>query len=265
MPQSKEEFCDRINNEESILDLSTDSMNLISFKNQGGLFNGGVCWWHTRFQRNSLYTVILRPELPRLKSQSDIKKVIRSIREAKTMTVIPGYTSFNEFTTTHKEDILNELENWQLYDGVVLGSWVDGLKGDISVKPERLAEMMDKLFHYVSVEKKMAYEKLQIKGITAHAWLIVGMKKSTNGYEIGLIDSNNPMAIENYTYKYGESSFYDKSYGNFVPYTEFIREEDRLRLVSKNYCLNNFTPLDESQYQIQYNEDLEDAKREREF
>ncbi len=235
LPGNKDEFCGRFEDTSILAAYSSETQNLMSFKNQGGLFNGGVCWWHSRFQRNIFYLSIFKPELNKPKA-SEIKPLIKEIRSGEKIIIIPGFSSFLEFSETYKKEILAELESWQLYDGVVLGSWIDGLKGDTKVKPEVLKSLLDKVFTYVETDKKIAYQKLQIKGITSHAWLIVGMKKMVSGYEIGLIDSNNPKMCENYSYKEGDESFFQKSYGNFVPYLEFTREEERISHVAKVFC-----------------------------
>jgi hypothetical protein len=260
LPSNKAEFCARFQDVSVLENISTEPTNFMSFKNQGGLFNGGVCWWHSRFQRNIFYLSLFKPELPR-PLLSEVKSLIKEIRSGEKVITIPGFNNFSEFTEAYKKEILKELEAWQLYDGVVLGSWVDGLKGDTKVKPEVLKSMMDKLYKYVEVDKKIAYQKLQIKGITSHAWLIVGMKPGANGYEIGLIDSNNPRMCENYSYKLGDESFNEKSYGNFVPYLEFTREEERLSSVAKTYCgVKNIETSRRDQWDEDYQQDLLEAK-----
>ena len=39
-----------------------------------------------------------------------------------------------------------------------------------------------------------------------------------------------------YEYKFGDTSFYVKGYGNFVPYLEFKTEEERLLQVKTKRC-----------------------------
>lgn len=264
LPESKQQFCARFEttgqNQDTILDLSLEASNLMSFKNNGGLFNGGVCWWHSRFQRNILYLGIFRPDLEKPKNTREIQKIIELIRAGKSVVVVPGYANFSEFTEENQKLIQSELNSWQLYDGVILGSWIDGLKGDTKVNPDALKMMMDKVYNYVEVEKKIAYQKLQIKGITSHAWLVIGLKKGNNGYEIGLIDSNNPRMTENYSYKFGDDSFNKKSYGNFVPYLEFTREEQRLVSVAKAFCgLRALSDSDMNKWDDDYKLDLAEA------
>lgn len=240
IPQSKQEYCARFgtsnSDREIIQDLSSEAINLMAFKNDGGLFNGGVCWWHSRFQRNMLYLSIFRPDLPKPPTSSELQKIIRQVRQGTSVVTIPGYANLAEFSAQNQKYIQKELNDWQLYDGVILGSWIDGLKGDTKVSATTLQAMMNEVYNYVAVEKKIAYQKLQIKGITSHAWLIVGMKQMPSGIDLGFIDSNNPRMSEVYSYKLGDQSFNVKGYGDFVPYLEFKREELRLSSVGKDFC-----------------------------
>lgn len=240
IPQSKQEYCARFgtssSDREIIQDLSSEAINLMAFKNDGGLFNGGVCWWHSRFQRNMLYLSIFRPDLPKPPTSSELQKIIRQVRQGTSVVTIPGYANLAEFSAQNQKYIQKELNDWQLYDGVILGSWIDGLKGDTKVSASTLQAMMNEVYNYVAVEKKIAYQKLQIKGITSHAWLIVGMKQMPSGIELGFIDSNNPRMSEVYSYKQGDQSFNVRGYGDFVPYLEFKREELRLSSVGKDFC-----------------------------
>lgn len=235
LPHSKDEFCLRFTDSEKIQSLSSDQDNHMSFKNNGGLFNGGVCWWHSRFQRNILYLGILRPDLPKPPHVEAIK-IIKAIRESSEIIIIPGFDSFYDFTKTYQDEIQKELNAWQIYDGLVLGGWIDGLEGDTKVAPDALKSMMNELHDYVTNKKKIAYQKLQIKGITSHAWLVTNTKMHETGMDIGYIDSNDPVATNFYSYKNGDESFFVKGYGNFVPYLEFKREEERISNLGKAYC-----------------------------
>jgi hypothetical protein len=263
LPQNKKEFCERFNESgeftDNILELSTDPSNMMAFKNNGGLFNGGVCWWHSRFQRNAFYLTIFRPDLE-IPTQLQTKKIIRDIRNGESVVTIQGYHNFSEFTERNKDLIQSELNNWQLYDGVILGKWIDGLRGSTKVESSVLQDFMADLFNYVSVKKKVAYQKLQIKGITSHAWLVVGVLKTEKGMEIGYIDSNSPKMSKNYTYLNGDTSFYTKSYGDFVPYLEFKREEARLAAIAKSFCIPN-SSLSTQNYKADYEIDLAEAKK----
>jgi hypothetical protein len=172
------------------------------------------------------------------------------MRSSNEVLTLNGYQNFNEFTKTHQNEIQKELNSWQLYDGVVLGGWIDGIKGDIKIPANELQQKMDELYQYVDQKKKIAYQKLQIKGITSHAWLVTNIKKTESGQDIGYLDSNDPMRLNLYRYKIGDESFNIKGYGDFVPYLEFKREEDKLNQVAQNYCNKSFVvTFDEADYQ----------------
>ncbi|MDO9181305.1 MAG: hypothetical protein Q7U04_02800 [Bacteriovorax sp.] len=263
LPQSNAEYCARFGvrqqDQEIIQDLSTEPENLMSFRNDGGIFNGGVCWWHSRFQRNIFYLSLFRPDLEKPKSIQELQLIIHQIRLGSSVVIIPGYANLAEFTTENQKLIQNELNDWQLYDGVVLGGWIDGLKGHSSVAVSEMQKMMSELFDYVSVKKKIAYEKLQIKGITSHAWLVVGIKKMPSGFDIGFIDSNKPQMSQVYSYKIDDQSFFTKSYGNFVPYLEFKREEQRVLDAGKVFCGIKSSFTSDSNAQADYELDLKEA------
>lgn len=265
LPQNKEEFCARFNNapgaSEVLQELSSDSVNLMAFKNDGGLFNGGVCWWHSRFQRNIFYLSVFRPDLEKPKSVQQRQALIHQIRLGSAAIIIPGYHNFEEFSLENQKLIQSELNDWQIYDGVVLGSWIDGLKGDTKVEASILESMMKEVYDYVAIKKKIAYQKLQIKGITSHAWLVVGIKKSDSGFEVGYLDSNSPRMSLNYSYKSGDTSFFIKGYGNFVPYLEFKREEERLSQSAKVYCGLASRSFSNDQERKDYELDLKEAKK----
>jgi hypothetical protein len=235
IPSSKETFCGRYDNNETIKTLSNDQINLISFKNHGGLFNGGVCWWHSKFQRHLLYLTIFKP-YESLPTKEEIKKIVHNIRLGNQVVAIPGYYNAHDFTSENKNTIQKELEAWQIYDGVILSQWIDGISGTTKVSPKILQQKMDLLFQYVETKKKIAYVKLQIKGITSHAWLVVAVKTAPHGFELEYIDSNRPQELQTYNYKIGDDSFYIKEYGNFVPYLEYTKEEARIFNIGKKFC-----------------------------
>lgn len=212
---------------------SSDDMRM-SFSNYGGLINGGVCWWHSRFQRNAAYLTIYRPEMEK-PTREQAQEIIKDIRFARGVITIPGYDNFYDFTRDWHDEIQARLEGWQRTDGFIMQQWVVGLAGASEVAPEKLKKEMDDLYKQVS-QGDVVYQKLQIKGITAHAWLVVGMEKTADGYEMAVIDSNSPVRTQSYSYKDGDTSLYHYYYGNFVPYTGKNRELRKLKRKVKSFC-----------------------------
>lgn len=235
IPQTTEDFCSRFHEADTLKVVSNDPHNLLDIKNSGGLFNGGVCWWHSKFQRHLFYLSIFKPYEP-APSKLEIQSIIRKIRLGREVVTIPGFFNVQDFSSQNKNAIQKELESWQIYDGIVLSQWIDGLNGRTKIRPELLKIRMDELYQYVEVKKKIAYQKLQIKGITSHAWLVVSVKPMPAGYDLEVIDSNHPGETEFYSYKFGDDSFFISKYGNFVPYLEYTKEELRLLNVGKKFC-----------------------------
>lgn len=233
--QSMEQFCADRSSLSSVKELLSSSSNLMAFRNQGGMANGGVCWWHSRFQRNATYLTIYRPAEQR-PSKDEAAKIIDKIRSGKDIVVIPGYRNFGEFSAYHADQIQKELEKWQKADGIGRFNWVIGLAGKNIVEASELKEMMDELYDYVEVQGNIAYQKLQIKGITAHAWLVVNMKKVGNGYDLEVLDSNFPSRTSMYSYREGQTHFNHFHYGEFTPYLERKGELDRVILAVLKEC-----------------------------
>ena len=187
---------------EQIKELSLESFTRMSFQNQGGLANGGVCWWHSRFQRNALYLTVYSPKKER-PSYEQAKQIIAAIRAGKSLVEVPGFYNFNEFSNAFGADILRELEKWQKGDGFLRAAWIKGLAGSSVVSAEKMKAMMDELYQEVEVKGNITYEKLQLKGITAHAWLVNKVEKTADGYDLYVIDSNYPDQTISYQYRVG--------------------------------------------------------------
>jgi hypothetical protein len=238
--QTMQQFCSDRNSPDFVKDLTNNPRNLMGFENSGGIANGGVCWWHSRFQRNALYLTIFHPEEYR-PTQSRVLKIIKKIRSGDEVVEIPGFSNFNDFSATYKHEIQKELNKWQKNDGVTKFNWVVGLSGESVSTPKKMKEMMDELYQYVEVEGNIAYQKLQIKGIIAHAWLVVKMKPYykdgyRDGYDLKIIESNYPSITMTYQYREGQTSFIYSHFGSFTPYLERKSELSKMKGVIAKRC-----------------------------
>lgn len=232
------QFCsDRLNKENYVKNLTRDSKNLMAFRNSGGIANGGVCWWHSRFQRNALYLTSYDPAA-RKPTDEEAQILVKAIRSGDQIVEIPGYRNFRDFSADHQSLIQRELEKWQKNDGITKFNWVIGLSGTNTVNTETLRRMMDELYEEVEVKGNISYQKLQIKGITAHAWLVVNMKKlDFGGYDLEVLDSNYPNQTNIYQYRVGQTHFNHMYYGEFTPYLERTGEIEKLKKTINKNCL----------------------------
>ncbi|MGZ3790131.1 MAG: hypothetical protein ACXVLQ_16480 [Bacteriovorax sp.] len=235
---SEERFCQDRKDESFVKDLTMDGSNLMSFTNRGGIANGGVCWWHSRFQRNALYLTIYKPELSK-PSKEEARELVKQIRNAKNVVVIPGYRNFSEFSYENRDLIQKELEKWQKGDGVIRFAWVDGLEGSAKVTSQKMKELMDQIYEEVEIKKNIAFNKLQIPGIESHAWLVVHMEKVLGGYNLEIIDSNVASETEIYRYREGDTSINYHGYFHFTPYLERTKEMEKINEVIAKYCSSN--------------------------
>ena len=228
-------LCQNVDKKEFFRKMLSDSKQSLGFRNSGGLLNEGVCWWHSRFTRNALYLAIFEPNNVRQNS-SERRQIIKDIRRGKKIVKINGYSSLQNFSFDNKELIQEELEKWQVVDGVIGQQWLTGLFGSNKIKPSRLKKKMDKLFKYVVKKDNVAYVKVQVKGIDAHAWLVLDMKKTSDGYRLLVVDSNSPNSTRTLYYYEGKGSIYDSWYGNVVPYLGREAEMRRLKRVVSKFC-----------------------------
>lgn len=206
--------------------------NQLSFLNAGGLANGGVCWWHSRFTRNASLVARFRPDLPR-PSLGQARKLIHAIRLGKSIVDVPGYSDLETFSVDFQQAIQTKLEEWQAADGFWRGAWQTGLEGTTRVPAAKLSSMMDQLYARVRA-KQVVYQKLQLPGIVSHAWLVLGMTKEVDGYTLFVHDSNYH-GVRAHRYRLGMTNLL---YGSdpFVPYTEQTEELSALENVVRAFC-----------------------------
>lgn len=213
--------------------------NRLSFTNQGGLFNKGVCWWHSRLTRLSQYMAIFNPnEKPLTHAEAYVQ--VRRLRSGKP-TLFNGYKNLYEFSRAHSSAIQKNLEEWQISNGGFQLGFLDGLMGSVSLPAQEFKMLMDTTYQYWQRQRPI-YQVLQLPGMTAHSWLIVAMEPvlqgSEEGYKFQVIDSNYSTP-QNWNYRYGETSFlYSRS--PFISYTTHrgILEEEILTKRLTEACVN---------------------------
>lgn len=233
--QSRGEFCRNRSDSDYVKNLTRNYQNLMPMRNGGGVAGTGVCWWHSRFQRKALYLTIYKPE-ERLPTQEEAKIIIQKIRAGDDLVEIPGMSNFNDFSWNFKDLIQDELNRWQKADGVK-GAWIAGLKGNNKVSASKMQDLMEDLYTEVELNNNIAYQKLQVRGVTAHSWLVIKMKNISNGYELHVIDSNYPETVEKYIYERGMTHFMHPEFGAFTPYLENVDEMRSIRKTIRGICL----------------------------
>lgn len=201
------------------------AQNKISFVNHGGLFNDGVCWWHSRLTRIVQYLAVFDPFRAK-PNEDEAYALIKRLREGRA-TIIPGFSNFLEFSNVHNRQIQENLETWQISDGAFGLGFLEGLMGSDKVEPSELRVLMDEAYSELSHNSRPIFQVLQLPGLKAHAWLLIGMTPTQSGYILDVVDSNY-LSNQKWYYQDGLASFY---YGNspFVNYTSYRgRIEEKL-------------------------------------
>jgi len=246
IPHSAEEYCELAKNLKNFQDMITEfpdnpsgenvMQTRVSFKNPAaGFNNGGLCWWHSRFQRKAHYLAYYLPNAPK-PNADEAKHIIEDIIDGKKVVEIPGFNNLQEFSTEYKDYLIKRFEKWQWHD-TLTGAWIKGLKGE-KLSSEQAAKKlkitMDELYKKVSDQNQISYQMLQMKGVVAHAWLVTKMterKNSNNeriGYTLYTIDSNTPLRSTQYDYTYGQANF-KLPYGRKNEFVTFTQNEHELR------------------------------------
>lgn len=234
---SAQTICERM--DQGVQPYLLETASRISFKNRGGLFNGGVCWWHSRLQRASAYLAEFRPEAP-APSALELKKILRQLRSMNSLVVIPGFDNFYSFTVAYKNEVQSLLEAWQREDGFINQEWVRGISGRHSLKPQELRTRMDNIYRYFLNTPQPVWLMAQIKGISSHAFLLLDMIKIDKGFELHLIDSNHPLDTRVVVYQNGQTALkHSKEKYSFVPYTGFQKDYESILPAVKRICGSN--------------------------
>lgn len=228
------DFCSR--DRLDIKSLLLESQTRIAFRNSGGLFNKGVCWWHNRLQRSAVYLARFRPELPR-PSTKEVRRILEFLKIMDRVVIIPGYADFESFSRDYQKSIQSLLNQWQKFDGFINHEWRRGISGSSSLAPSEMKKRMDHVYKFYRTSPTPLWIMAQIKGITSHSFLVLSMEKLTHGYVMSVIDSNHPLETIKIDYYEGDTSLHGprKKY-TFVPYVGFQSDFHKIKLALRNHC-----------------------------
>ena len=75
----------------------------------------------------------------------------------------------------------------------------------------------------------------QFPGITSHALLFIGMTRTSEGFNLRVIDSNRPEITRELTYRYGDQAIQLGNEG-FTPFVGFQADQEKIDSTLKNFC-----------------------------
>ncbi|HXH30667.1 MAG TPA: hypothetical protein VNJ01_07625 [Bacteriovoracaceae bacterium] len=223
-------------NSQTIITLLSDPSSRIAFKNQGGLLGKGVCWWHSRLQRSSAYLAEYKPDLPP-PDVREVRRILTTLMQMNGVTIIPGFHNFESFSMAHQREIQKTLNYWQKVDGFFNFVWIQSISGNYQLRPEALEARMNMIYSTFQTSPQPLWVMAQIKGITSHSLLLLGMEKNANGFRLTVIDSNHPgQSLEIY-YHFGDTALQaPASRYAFIPYVGFQNDYKKIFAAVRNYC-----------------------------
>jgi hypothetical protein len=228
------DFCTRTQGD--LKTLLYDQTSRISFRNSGGLINGGVCWWHSRLQRSSSYLVQFRPDSNR-PTPPELNLILNSLRTMNKTVIIPGYSDFKTFSHDYKNEVQAMLDSWQKSDGFFNFVWVRGISGKSELEPRAMQVQMNNVYDYYKSTQTPLWVMAQIKGITSHSLLILHMVQNANGYSMKVIDSNHPSETITIYYNIGDRNLRFSGAGySFVPYVGFQNDFLKIGATLESTC-----------------------------
>jgi hypothetical protein len=237
------EFC-AARSPKKIIEISADESMRLPFENEGGLFDGGVCWWHSRFQRAAWHLAAFDPagDKPGIAVR---KRMIRRLAARDEVVVIPGYANLAEFARENQALIQKELDDWQIRDAFINQAYIRGLSGRGELRdPDRMERHMAMLYRrFLQATKRgeVLWVMLQTRGIESHSSLIRSMEKlSGGGYFIRMVDSNFPLEQIEYRYAPGDTALVPENgydgWVEWVPYVGLARDYGRIHRAVRRYC-----------------------------
>lgn len=236
-PQSVAEYCAYRGRAGAVRDLlANNPAAQLYFLNFLGPLRTGVCWWHSRFTRNAAYLVYFQPQLP-VPTKAEAIKLIHRIRLGNDVVMIPGYASLQAFSRDWEQEIKREIGNWEVSESIWHGGWQKGLIGESSEPAEALSARMDSLYAQVVASDLVVFAMLQEPGLAAHAWLIVDMAPTAQGYDLRVVDSNYAQT-QTYSYSRGVTTlpYFGLSGMHFVPYVQFDAELPVFDEAAESFC-----------------------------
>ncbi len=223
--------CER--SHEQVIDMLKQEDHRLSFFNDGGLFNGGVCWWHSRLERAANYLAVFSPEKVK-PSGERLKQILKDLSFLRPVE-IPGYKNLFEVSYHNKKIFQETLNQWQVRDGFINQAWIKGLSGTVHMAQDKLQVHMMNIYDTFLREKKPYFLMMQLPAIVAHAFLLLDMKETTEGYTMWVVDSNNPTKVFVQNYKLGSTALtYEGK--PFIPYIGFEKDFFKIEKNLSDFC-----------------------------
>lgn len=222
---SKETFCKEHSSLKSIEAKMRSYHNMVNVGNESGFLGmkTGVCWWHSRFQRNVSYLVQMEPSLPK-PTDAQAKAIIKKIISGKEIVIIPGFENFRMFSIKYYKQIVSSLTKWINTDFLIRQDWTRAYKGASTLSVGDFQEHMKSIHQQFLANDGILFMILQFNTNIAHSWLMTNMEKVKTGWNLSVVDSQSPL----YVY----DIYIDDSASSIVPNPKFPKNKEYFNAIS---------------------------------
>jgi hypothetical protein len=213
----------------------------LAFPNPPGPFGWGMCWLHSRMQRNFTYLANYRPELPQ-PSREEALEIIERIVSQEGVTEIPGYRNLHEFSSAYRAELEGEINTQGVLCVLNPNDCAARLGDGYHPTASELRSNMEQLYQRTLAQpgdiqfirtRFNEREDAPVLGVlasplVAHSWLVLSMEpirddkdpllSPIRGYRMGVIDPNSPKAITDVVYHFGDIELKGGTVKRSVPY-----------------------------------------------
>lgn len=159
--------------------------NLTSQENEYGPLHTGLCWWHSRMQRASIYLAVFDRPSEAPPTPQEASQIFATIAQLQAVVHIPGFRDWDSFTTAYKNEFYSYLGRWEITDTLEF-QFFRGIRPDSSHNQKALQQIQITVNNF----KRIPFLMLKRPGVLTHAWLINGMQRVADSrYKMSLIDS----------------------------------------------------------------------------
>ncbi|RYZ82914.1 MAG: hypothetical protein EOP06_20890 [Proteobacteria bacterium] len=202
-------------------------LSITDFRNSSGPMRTGLCWWHTKLQRASLYLAVFNQPMQAKPTRVQAMQILQNLAQLKSVQSIPGYNNWNQFTRDYAKEVEFYLGRWEMTDTLQM-QFVKGIRFNQGTTKAALAEIEKQVLVY----KRIPYVMTKLKGFEAHSWLVTEVSQDLP-LTYRVIDSNfNPLPIFYEPYSDTTHAKYprDESYSTRSGRTEKTAASDRVQM-----------------------------------
>jgi hypothetical protein len=230
----------------------------LAFDNPLGPIGGGMCWLHSRLQRQFTYLANYRPDQPR-PSQEEAQRIINRIVNREGVTEIPGFRNLHEFSAAYRRELISAIDGmgWRCVANPTdcLARVTDSYNPSPADVQATMQTLYDRQIHQPGHIRMIrtrvtSFQNSALSPFIAHSMLILnmdpiydgtsnipGIPGPIRGYRMKIIDPNIQSRVENITYMFGDRTLFAGAW-NVIPYTHYEYEGDipQMGQQIEDYC-----------------------------